>query len=290
MKRTVLLPIAALNLLSTGILGSPVAAASSAPSRDALANPDATARLQAVQQIETGVREYVKTIPGSASTSPKRLDDGQINLLIRGLGDESKTVRAECLRALSLILLVAHPTNGQPRPGAPDLTRYPGASEALLKTMADPDPDNRVAAIKIYARLFPVTPELERHWMTAFNEEQSGVRRRHLLTALISSKTRSKQAVNFVVTQLKNPERAYETAGIIMTHLRPPPADALPLMVAQLSRSSDPGARDLLARAVEFFGRDAKPYLPVLEQMLAEEKDPTVKENLVRAVDKLHSE
>lgn len=287
MKLHLFLPITTRTFLVVAALAASAMGANDAPSADVLSNPDASARLESIKKVKAAVRTYVSKVGGPPGNSRYRLNDDDVNLLIRGLGDSSEAVRTESLRGLSLISLVGHPANGQARPGAPNLTHFPAAKEALLRTMSDSNAENRAAAARIYAAAFSVTPELENQWIAAFNMEQSDIKKQHLLIALLSSKTRSQSAVAFVLEQLKNPKLAYDTTTELLARIKPPPSEALPIMVAQFSRSADAGKRSLLARSMDLFGNDARVHLPVLQEMLAKEKDPVVKQNLALAIAKM---
>jgi hypothetical protein len=269
------------------ILMAVVAVGGLAPSGGAHADQDFSARLEAVKRVKVSIKTYLNKVGGPPGISPYRPKDDDINLLIRGLADSEETVRAESLAGLWMITMTSHPANRQPRPDAPDLTHFAGAKEALLRTLSDSNPEHRIAAANIYAATFPVTPDLENQWIAAFREEQSDLRKQDLLTALLRSEARSPTAVAFVIEQMTNPKLAYDTAVALLAHVKPPPPEALPIMVAQFARSASAGKRSLLARSIELFGDDAKAYLPVLQEMLAQEKDDVVKRNLVRAITKL---
>jgi HEAT repeat protein len=257
------------------------------PSAAARGDREANLKWKKTKEARTSIRNFLSKSSRSPGAHPDRVSDDQINVLIQGLNDSSDMVRAEALQGLSLIAAANRPTGRSPLLGIPDLARFPSAQEALLKTANDTNPDIRASAIGIYAFTFPVTPELEARWLAVFNEDPSQERKEGILKALLSSKSPSKTVIAFALEQLNDPRFAYGTTVTLLARIKPPPPEALPLMVSAFSQSTDPGKRDLLARAIVSFGADAKQFLPVLQEMQTNEKDPTVKANLVRAIAEL---
>jgi HEAT repeat protein len=244
-------------------------------------------KLTKTKEARTSIRNILSKRSRPPNTPPERVSDDQINVLIQGLNDSSDAVRNEALQGLSLVAAANRPAGHLPRPGIPDLAQFPEAKEALLKTANDTNPDIRASAIGIYAFTFPLTPELEARWFAVFNEDPSVPRKEGILKALLSSPSPSKNVIALALEQLKDSRFAYSAAVTLLGRVKPPPPEALPTMVTAFSRSSDPGKRDLLARAIVSFGTQAKQFLPVLREMRNDEKDPTVKANLGRAISEL---
>lgn len=248
-------------------------------------NEESSLKLKKTKEARTSVRNFLSRRSSKAQIDP--VSNEQVNVLIEGLSDSSAAVRIEALRGLSLIASANTPAGRPPSPGLPDLAGFPAARDALLKLTSDSNPEIRAAAIDTYARTFPVTPELEARWLALFNEDPSEDRKQEIIKGLLSSRNPSKRVVDFAVEQLKNPKLAYSTTLTLLARIKPPPPEALAIIVAEFSRSGDPGKRDLLARSILSFGAEVKRFLPVLRDMQANETDKTVRNNLGRAITEL---
>ena len=246
---------------------------------------ESSLKLIKTKEARKSVRDFLSKPRAKAKVD--HLSGDQVNVLVEGLSDSSTEVRIEALRGLSLIAAANTGPGRPPLPGLPDLGGFPAAREALLKLTTDSNPDIRVAAVHVYARTFSVTPELEARWLTLFNEDPSRERKEIILKALLGSRSPSKSVIDFAVEQLKNPRLAHSTAVTLLARIKPPPPEALAIIVAEFSRSDDPGKRDLLARSILSFGAEAKQFVPVLREMQANETDKTVKANLGRALSEL---
>lgn len=211
-------------------------------------------------------------------------------VLGQALGDPDAEVRKSALRPLVYVAIREQAAIRGADPSQPDLTREQSIKNNLIKLMSDPDGGMvRAPATSIYAWSFKPTPELEQKWMSNFvtadqNERQA------IMEALLAGGSPSPQALQFVLAKLRDPVVAPETASTIVACLKPPPPEALAIMVQEFANSGNQYNRSLLAQVIPKFGDTGKQYLPILREMRARETDAIAKSNLENAISQISAE
>jgi len=249
-----------------------------------LKSPDASVRASAMSAIVHAVA--VTARPTSHGTE-ETVGNEIIPFLAQGLEDPDENVRSAAVGGLAMVAVsterVLHPA----LPGKLDLTSYEPVRDALIKAMSDTNESVRVGAIRTYALSFKTTPEIEQKWINQFHSDQSEQVKDLILDAIVVGQSYSPQAAQFVVSQLQDPARAYQAAKAILLEMKPPPMQALPLIVSKLTGATDKGEMDMYVRAVGAYGEKARQYLGLLKQLLAKETDPVVKGNLQATIERI---
>lgn len=253
----------------------------------ALQSPDASQRHAALEGFAAKVSHALS--PGNRAIPQQTVAaiNEAMPLLGRALEDSNPEVRSSALGCLVHVAIRERAITDGVRADRPDLTTEPSIKQSLIKLMSDPDGDAvRAPATWIYGWSFQPTPELEQQWMSNFTAGD-GNESNAIFAALLGSNSPSTMAIQFALQKLKDPSAAPDATAAIISFLKPPPAEALPLLVEQFANSDQPFRRSLLAQAIPKFGEAGRAYLPLLRQMLARETDPLVKQHLGQAISSL---
>ena len=124
--------------------------------------------------------------------------------------------------------------------------------------MTDSDPEMRSAGYLAYAECFGASPELQKTWIKAFSAESDVDARKYILKALLEGNLCTPETLKFVIGELNDPAYSYDIGVSIMANVKPPPVEALPILVQKFAHSDDPGEREFLAQALALYGNRAE--------------------------------
>jgi len=225
------------------------------------------------------MKDFVVSISSVYGKVP--LDDDSVSLLITGLGDSSVDVRRSAALGLLQISAMTSPvlrsrTNVPLDPNKPDLLKNKLAQPALLNAIADPDAQVRRTAMATYSASYKLTPYVESKILRELNSGEAypngaPIRDEALQESLMVSGSASPAATAYFLKLLNDPKYEWKVIDRIGADSCPLSSEVLTKLANMLSKETDEGHREEIVSAIAAYGAAAKPYLPVLRQMLTKQ-------------------
>jgi len=250
-----------------------------------LDSSDASVRAKAIENLGRFANNKIAWWKHPTEAGFRKIVDDVFPLIARGFRDKSEEVQEASLQALGEIETLKGAWDNANNQD-PAYTIFKGD---ILRAVSNPNPQIRAAAYQIYGGCFGVSPETQALWIRAFSTEQDVDVRKSILKAMARDKSCSPDTLKFIIGELNDPQYTYDVGMTIVGHIKPPPMEALAILVRRFASSNDLGERDLLAQAIAIYGDRARQYLPVVQKMYSKETDPTAKQNLQTAIDSIEN-